>query len=1359
MPLRFKRFERIRSHFAFRFTKLGVAVLAVTLAVAIVATLTVDLGPRLRGLAEREGTKRVGRPMHIGRLGVHIFSGKFAIENFVIEGLVPTDRPFLTAKRIDVSLTWDAMLRREVLIDSVEMTDWHMVLEQWAGGKHSFPKFNVGGGGGRRRFVTTMQYVRAKNGTVTFDDHGSRWGTVTPNLDIIISKYEGYRGEATFHGGTVWIQDYVPMHMSMKSVFRIDDGVVHFERMALLTDGAESHITGDADIKNWPEMTYQVKSTVDFKRMRELFFARDNYTLSGEGRFNGIFHLFKGGRALTGDFESGLAGLQIAGHEYEFPKLKGKLGWYPNKFEVMDTTTGFYGGEAKLKYSILSSAQRGKPSNARFDAEWRNVDLAAYSDFLRMPGLRLAGRWSGHNLLAWPMGRFRERAGDGYSEVIPPAGVEVLSGTQPSPFASGADAGGMHPAIGHLPIAGEVAYRYDQHWLEFSDGRFSTPDTDVEFSGRTAWGDNSRIPFHVTSTDLQESDRVLAAMMTAFGAPTNAITVGGTAEFSGVMTESLGRPRVEGRFVAEDMRAFDVTWGDGEAGLVIQNSYADVTGGRMQKDGGQILVDGRFSLGFPRRDKGEELNGRVRVSSWTAADFKHAFDIDDYDVTGMVSGEYRIYGPYQGPFGVGTLTIDNGIAYGEPFETATGSLRFEGNGVRIDGIQMRKSGGTAEGAAFVGWNGTYSFNATGRRIPMESVKAMAYPQMPLTGLLEFNADGTGTFDVPRYQFRGRIRDLFVADEGVGEVTGRVDVRGDRMSLDIEAASPRLAVSGTGRIDLTETQDADVTLRFTDTSLDPYARAFEKRISPFTTAVGSGTLRVIGELANPERLIVDVMFDQLQIRTFDYPLRNAKPIRVLMNNNVVRIDDMRFVGDGTELDLSGTMDLNARRVAGLARGAANLGILQGFYRNIRSSGNAQLTAQVSGSLDAPIILGRATIDNGRLRYFSLPHSLEAVNGTILFDSRNIRLEGLTARMADGQVNFDGRIGLEGYAPTDLSLTANARNMRLRYPEGVRSEVDADLSLTGRVTAPVLSGLVTVQNAVWTTRFGGGGNLFDFGGGAGGGTPIVAAAPANSTMPPVRLDVRVIAPGTLRIENNDANIVSSADLTFRGTYERPIVFGSADISRGEFIFEGRRYVVTRGRLDFTNPVRIEPNFDIAAETQVRVPNQTYRVTLSASGTMQRLRPTFSSDPPLRQVDVAALLLGDLGAAQDADLNRLRRPDISTEQQLVQARVARMLVSPISGQIGEVVEQTFGVDTFQLTPLVSDPLGNSSRFNPSARLTIGKRISNRAYLTFSRSISTTSDQIILLEYDQTDRISWILTRNEDESYALDIRVRKEF
>ena len=58
------------------------------------------------------------------------------------------------------------------------------------------------------------------------------------------------------------------------------------------------------------------------------------------------------------------------------------------------------------------------------------------------------------------------------------------------------------------------------------------------------------------------------------------------------------------------------------------------------------------------------------------------------------------------------------------------------------------------------------------------------------------------------------------------------------------------------------------------------------------------------------------------------------------------------------------------------------------------------------------------------------------------------------------------------------------------------------------------------------------------------------------------------------------------------------------------------------------------------------------------------------------------------------------------------------------------------------------------------IGKRLSDRAYLTYSRSLATTTrDQIVLLEYDQTDRLSWILSRNEDRTYALEVRVRHVF
>src|SRR5690606_32309062 len=100
--------------------------------------------------------------------------------------------------------------------------------------------------------------------------------------------------------------------------------------------------------------------------------------------------------------------------------------------------------------------------------------------------------------------------------------------------------------------------------------------TYVEFEGRTAYGRDSRIPFHVTSADWQASDRLLAGLLTAFGAPTSAIPVGGSGTFDGVMLGEFRDPRIEGTFAGERMRAFDVVWGTVAGEVVIEDAYADV---------------------------------------------------------------------------------------------------------------------------------------------------------------------------------------------------------------------------------------------------------------------------------------------------------------------------------------------------------------------------------------------------------------------------------------------------------------------------------------------------------------------------------------------------------------------------------------------------------------------------------------------------------------------------------------------------------------------------------------------------------------------------------------------------------------
>jgi hypothetical protein len=312
---------------------------------------------------------------------------------------------------------------------------------------------------------------------------------------------------------------------------------------------------------------------------------------------------------------------------------------------------------------------------------------------------------------------------------------------------------------------------------------------------------------------------------------------------------------------------------------------------------------------------------------------------------------------------------------------------------------------------------------------------------------------------------------------------------------------------------------------------------------------------------------------------------------------------------------------------------------------------------------------------------------------------------TGRLGGGLVRFGGRVGMVGYKLSEYDVTAVGEDLRLRFPEGMRSTVDANLAVQGRAGSPTVTGTVLVKSASWSRGLDTSSGLFS-GLTTGDASLPVVLGQVNDPTSALRFDVRILAPSTLHIENDQARIVASTDLTLRGTYERPLLFGHADIDRGEVEFEGRRYLVTRGTLDFANPNRIQPFFDVEAETRVRVPGQTYRITLRMAGTTERLQPEFTSDPPLASLDILTLLFSDRAPSGDVELAGLQRPN-EREQRLVEARAARALTGALSAEVGKVVEQTFGVDTFQITPLLSDPYQQSARLNvnPTARVTIGK------------------------------------------------------
>src|SRR5688572_12529590 len=116
-----------------RWSRRVLAVGVAAIATATVMSLTIDLGrfPVLRERAQEAASKYLERPVHIGAVHALLTPGTFAIDDFHIEG-TPDSRPFFTAKRITVSLSWRTLLQRELVLN-VTLDDWTMAVESWPG--------------------------------------------------------------------------------------------------------------------------------------------------------------------------------------------------------------------------------------------------------------------------------------------------------------------------------------------------------------------------------------------------------------------------------------------------------------------------------------------------------------------------------------------------------------------------------------------------------------------------------------------------------------------------------------------------------------------------------------------------------------------------------------------------------------------------------------------------------------------------------------------------------------------------------------------------------------------------------------------------------------------------------------------------------------------------------------------------------------------------------------------------------------------------------------------------------------------------------------------------------------------------
>ena len=322
-----------------------------------------------------------------------------------------------------------------------------------------------GRSGSRRR----CKYLRACRGQFAFEDHETPWSVVCPQpRHQHRQPAELPRRRRRSHGGTVAIQDYVPMWANMKAQFVIDGPRVHLDRIDLDTDGATTVARGDVDIGALAGADATTcKSRVHFPRMRELFFEDEDWRLAGDGDFTGTFHLFKGGgHDLTGHFASDVA-------RRERLPVPGAL-----RVAALDAercSRCWNAGSRVLRRRRARSPTRSSRS-ARQDAAdgalrrelRRRRSRGASPTSSSCAGCASRAARRGTTCSSGRRAASRSTAATGTSPSTPPPGVAPMTasldgrarGRRRTTRATSGGRSRRMPLPAHLPIAGELTYRY-----------------------------------------------------------------------------------------------------------------------------------------------------------------------------------------------------------------------------------------------------------------------------------------------------------------------------------------------------------------------------------------------------------------------------------------------------------------------------------------------------------------------------------------------------------------------------------------------------------------------------------------------------------------------------------------------------------------------------------------------------------------------------------------------------------------------------------------------------------------------------------------------------------------------------------
>lgn len=738
----------------------------------------------------------------------------------------------------------------------------------------------------------------------------------------------------------------------------------------------------------------------------------------------------------------------------------------------------------------------------------------------------------------------------------------------------------------------------------------------------------------------------------------------------------------------------------------------------------------------------------VALADWPAASLMPWLPMS-LPLAGPVRGEVELTGTLAALAGRARLTVTPATAYGVDLDSLEAALRFDPAGVQVEHLAARLPAGQIAASGRYGLpeeSLDFQFSAPG--LDLAAAPFSALLPAPLSGVGELGGTLRGRFAAP---------DLALTWRTAGVQVGQASLPDASLSLRWSDGAARAEGSLFGLVEVTgggPFGEGSSRLDLQLVARDLPRLALLAGLPEDLGVTGSlrGSLHVEGDPFGDAPLRARLSLPEVELDYADYRLSALQPVTLDIAGGRVDLRSLYLGerGSGGEIVLSGLVDLARERQLDLRLQASVPAALLGRYLPaLTLSGEIDMLAAVRGTIDRPRFNGQAELSDGKILLADFPHTFDQVRASVLFYPDRAVLDTFTAELGGGRLRAGGTVVWErtdGGDGPDYRFQVAAEKVSLRYPAGWLLRGDADLTLQSLDEGRVLRGTVRLDRAYFLQDLPANvgqvlGRILE--------RQRLSAGTTDDLLAGTSLALTLQAPQALRVRNNLADLRGSADLSLRGTLAQPALFGRVEAERGgKLVYSGTDYSVERARLTFSNPLRIEPVVDLEARAKV----EEYEVTMSLSGTFDRLSASFTSDPPLPSLDVLGLLA--VGQPVSSEGAAPLPVATGTTDGAGSLQAEALLYSQAASLISSRVEGLFGLDKLRI-----DPLTTSRDVVSSARITVGKRLSRRLYVTYTLDPSTTEQQQVQVEWQVSDQLLVVLTQNGSETYAADLRWEKRF